>query len=330
MIPTLTTAPLEFQSAQAALDYLDRRVLQRFTLPLRDLRVSAAGRLRHESHVPVSQLDDVPLTDAALDHLNDLTGIPRTYARRIEPELHEHSLNELMASRLGLVTVVVEYEHGQPERRRVAAIVTGARSGIEDEIVLRRIEQLGVGSFVTLHRGSLDVRFGQLAAVEVLPEDTFEVTGALRNEHWGAERAAMRPFLDVSVHLLRLICTNGAIVQRALADAKLSGWANRSAIDDFISRQIERVLTFPAKTLRDAVAIMSAEIPSDDEVDRIRNLLARYVHKKHADELLRTAVSWYDFWNAVTAAAHHVVCAHRRRKLQIEGGAMMDMFMYLS
>ena len=128
----------------------------------------------------------MPLTDAALDHLDNLTGIPRTYAARIEPALHEHSLNELMARRLGL-TVVVEYEHGQPERRRVAAIVTGARSAIDDEAVLRRVEKLGVSSLVTIHRGSLDVRFGRLDAVEVLPRDSIEVTAALRNDHWGAQ-----------------------------------------------------------------------------------------------------------------------------------------------
>ena len=60
-----------------------------------------------------------------------------------------------------------------------------------------------------MHRGALDVRFGKLEAVEVLPKDAIEVTAALRNDHWGAERATMRPALEVSVHLLRLVCTNG-------------------------------------------------------------------------------------------------------------------------
>lgn len=327
MIPTLTTSSVEFQSAQAALDYLDGRVLQRFTLPLCDLRVSAAGRLRHESHLPVTQLEEVPLTDAALDHLDDLTGIPRTYAARIEPPLHEHSLNELMARRLGLVTVVVEYEHGQPERRRVAAIVTGARSAIDDEAVLRRVDKLGVSSLVTIHRGSLDVRFGRLDAVEVLPRDSIEVTAALRNDHWGAERATARPALEVSVHLLRLVCTNGAFVQRALAEARLATWANRGAVDDFLSRQIERVMTFPAARLKAAAATMSAKIPPEREVARIGKLLRRFVHKRHADELLRTAVSWYDFWNAVTGAAHRVGGVDRKRRLQVEGGAILDKFL---
>lgn len=327
MIPTLTTAPVEFQSARAALDFLDRRVLQRFTLPLRDLRVGATGRLRHESPLPVAQLDEVPLTDAALDHLDDLTGIPRSYAGRIEPELHEHSLNELMASRLGLVTVVVEYEHGQPERRRVAAVVTGARSGIDDVAILRRIEQLGMSSLVTLHRGQTDVRFGRLDVVEALPADKIEVTAALRNDHWGSERATMRPALEVSVHLLRLVCTNGAFIQRVLADAKLVSWANRAAVDDFLDRQIERVLTFPANLLREVAGRMSTKIPPEREVARIGALIRRYIHKQHAEELLRTAVSWYDHWNAVTAAAHRVTSVDRKRRLQVEGGAILDKFL---
>jgi hypothetical protein len=295
MIPTLTTAPNEFTSARAALDFLERRALQRFTLPLRDLRVSAAGRLRHAGHVPVPQLDDVPLTDAALEHLDDLTGVPRTYAARIEPDLHEHSLNELMARRLGLVTVIVEYEHGQPERRRVAAVVTGARRSIEDDVILRRIDALGVSSLVTIHRGAIDVTFGRLDAVEVLPKDSIQVTAALRNEHWGAERASARPALEIAVHLLRLICTNGAYAQRVLAEAKLAAWANRSAVDEFLSRQIERTLAFPAHALRAAAEVMSRRIPPEREVQRVEKLLARYLHKRHTEELLRTAVSWYDY-----------------------------------
>lgn len=326
MIPTLTTAPAQFQSARAALDYLDRRVLQRFTLPLRDLRVSAAGRLRHESSLPVAQLAEVPLTDAALEHLDDLSGIPKGYARGIEPELHEHSLNELMARQLGLVTVIVEYEHGQPERRRVAAIVTGSRAGIDDAVILRRIEKLAMSSLVVLHRGHMEVRFGRIDEVEALPDDTFEVTAALHNEHWGRERAATRPTLEVAVHLLRLVCTNGAYIQRGLAEARLVSWANQTATEDFLDRQFERVLSFPEKALRGAVARMSEAIPEDKEVERIGKLLARYVQRRAAEELLASAVSWYDHWNAVTAGAHRVSHAERKRRLQVEGGAILDRF----
>ncbi len=326
MIPTLTTSPAQFQSARAALDFLDRRVLQRFTLPLRDLRVSASGRLRHDSALPVTQLVEVPLTDAAFEHLGDLAGIPRTYARNIEPELHEHSLNELMARQLGLVTIVVEYEHGQPERRRIAAVVTGSRAGVDDVVVLRRIERLGLSSLVVLHHGHMDVRFGRIDAVEALPSDTIEITAALQNNHWGRERATMRPGLEVSVHLLRLVCTNGAFIQRGLAEARLVAWANQAATDDFLDRQFARVLSFPEQALRDAVARMSAEIPTEAEVQRIGKLLARYVQRRCAEELLRTAVSWYDHWNAVTAGAHRVASADRKRRLQVEGGAILDRF----
>ena len=216
-----------------------------------------------------------------------------------------------MARRLGLVTVVVEYDHGQPERRRVAAIATGARSGIEDDAILGRIDKLGMSSLVTFHRGAMDVRFGRLDAVEVLPKDTIEITAALRNDHWGAERASTRPALEVSVHLLRLVCTNGAFAQRALAEASLATWASRAAIDDFLSRQIERVLSFPAQALREAASVMATHVPPDREVERIGKLIARYVHKRNAEELLQSAVSWYDFWNAVTGAAHVVASADK-------------------
>jgi hypothetical protein len=327
MIPTLTTSPAEFLSARAALDYLDRRVLQRFTLPMRDLRVNATGRLRHDSALPLAQLNEVPLTDTALEQLDGLAGIPRTYAHRIEPDLHEHSMNELMARRLGLVTVVVEYEHGQPERRRVAAVAPGGRTaGIDDEVVLRRIDHLGLSSLVVVHGGHMDVRFGRIETIEALPRDAIEVTAALHNDQWGRERGPTRRGLDVSVHLLRLACTNGAYIQRELAEARLVAWASRTAVDDFLSRHIERVLAFPAEAICGAVARMSAAIPSEEQTARIGKLLRTYVQKRAVEELLGTAVSWYDHWNAVTAGAHRVTSPDRKRRLQIEGGAILDRF----
>src|SRR5208282_3484457 len=105
----------------------------------------------------------------------------------------------------------------------------GGQAGVDDAVVLRRVDQLGMSSVVILHRGHMEVRFGRVDSVEALPRDTIQVTAALCNDHWGRERATMRPGLEISVHLLRVVCTNGAYIQRGLADARLVAWANEAA-----------------------------------------------------------------------------------------------------
>lgn len=327
MLPTLKTSPTEFASPAAALDYFEKRIEQRFTVPLRDLRVDERGRLAHAGALPIEQLSKIPLTDAALDHLGGLVGMPLRYASRIDPALHEHSLNELMPNHLALVTVVVEYEHGLPETRRVAAVLRGAREGLDNAVFLRRMESAGVGAVVRVHRGRMDVRFGDLATVEVLPDDAIQVSGALRNDHWGEGRTATQPLLDVGLHLLRLICTNGAYAQRYLAKGRLMAWSSQQQLDEFVDRQLDRVLTFPVdRVLAAVVRRMSEQMPDESEQAKVRRLILRHVGKRRTAELLEPAVSWYDHFNAVTAAAHHTESQGRQRALQIAGGELFDRF----
>jgi hypothetical protein len=236
MLPTLTTRPIELPTPRDALDYLDRRVLQRFTVPLRDLRVDRDGRLRHTGNMPIEQLAAVPLTDVALDHLDRLAAVPSTFARRLAPELHEHTLNELFLRQIAQVTVIVEYEHGHPEQRRVAGVVPGMRAAADETVIARRLHELGLRAVFTLHAGTLEARFG-VESVEVLPADVIDVSGAIRSEAWSFTRASRKPVLEVAAHLLRLICTNGAYSNRELAGARLMAWATDRQLADFVSRQ---------------------------------------------------------------------------------------------
>jgi hypothetical protein len=136
----------------------------------------------------------------------------------------------------------------------------------------------------------------------------------------------MRPALETGVYLLRMICSNGAFVSRALAEAKLLAWASRQQIERFLDEHFDRVLNFSQNALRDAVARMSEVIPEDPERERIAHLIARFAGTKAAAESLSEAVSWWDHINSITAAANRISGAERRRRLQIEGGALMERF----
>lgn len=206
MLPTLKSHDLEFSSAAAALQYLGDQVRRHLTVPLQNLRVDGRGNLTHVGAAPIAELQHVPLTDVASAHVDALVGIPRSYAARIEPDLHEHSVNELLSEQVGAATVVVEFQKEEPEYKWVAAVIPdGARHGIDDQTVLRRIEERGLSAYVSVRCGTLDVRFGDAWNVEVLAADEVQITGNLHSRHWGSS-LAMRPALETGVYLLRMIC----------------------------------------------------------------------------------------------------------------------------
>lgn len=325
MLPVLKTRDLEFGSAAAALEYLEGRVNRRFTVPLQNLRVDGDGTLSHGGTAPIGDLQHIPLTDLALAHVDALAGIPHGYAARIDPELHEHSINELLGEQVGAATVVVELHKEEPDNRWVAAVILGARFGIDDQTVLRRIEARGLSACVMARSGMLDVRFGDACDLEVLVADHVQITGNLHSTHWGSN-IAMRPMLETGVYLLRLVCSNGAYVSRALAEAKLLAWASRQQIERFLDEHFDRVLNFSQNSLREAVAQMTDAIPEDPERERIAQLITRFAGAKAAKELLSEAVSWWDHINSITAAANRIGSPERRRRLQIEGGTLMERF----
>jgi hypothetical protein len=326
MLPTLKIREMTFESPRAALDYLEDIVVQRFTVPAQTLRVQHQGTLSHASTAPIAELREIPLTDVALGHLDSIAGIPRAYARRIEPVLHAYNLNARLAEQVAGMTVVVEFSRKEPEDRRVSAIVPGARFGVDDQLVLRRLETRGLSACVSLGAGWLDVRFGDTDVIEVLPKDAVQLAGRLRSVHWG-RTLSTRPSLEVAVHLLRLICKNGAYIGRTLAEARLLTWASRPQIERFLDEQVERVLNFPRRALQEAAGRMAESIPEEPERERITRLVARQTSQAIADEVLKNATSWWDWINGITQAANRVSAPERRRRLQLEGGALIERFL---
>jgi hypothetical protein len=72
---------------------------------------------------------------------------------------------------------------------------------------------------------------------------------------------------------------------------------------------------------------MTTTVPDDEDHDYVHALITKHAGRAHAAEALASAVSWYDHWNAVTGAAHHVESSATRRVLEVQGGGILDRFM---
>lgn len=327
MLPTLKTMEMEFHSAQAALDYLSGRVVQRFTVPLRDLEIDTSGRLTHRGAAPIADLRGLPLTETAMAHLNGLAGVPASYAAQIDAELHSFSLRDLFQKRVAAVTVIVEVEKQDPDSRNVHAVLPGSRLGVDDALVLERIASRNLSAAVRTRSGQIDIHIGDGTSLEVLPGDDVQISAELHNERWGTTTISARPMLEVGLYLLRRICENGAFAQRALAQGRLMAWATRKEIDLFLDREIDRVLTFQPTALSDAVAMMSESMPSDEERGQVLALIRRFGGKKRSEDLMRDAVSWWDVFNVATSLAKGITSEPRRRRLQIAAGEYLERFL---
>lgn len=327
MLPTLKTMTQEFNSPEKALEHTNYWQQKRYMLPAYHLHIDSLGRLTHRGPEPIKALTEVRLTDTALTHLNGLAGISRQYANDIEPELHALSLNKQIKRHVASLTLTIESSKKDPETKHIAAVTPGATPGVDDAAILQRIIARELSASVRMTSGQMQIRFGAIPAVEVLPGDTLQVFGSLFNERWSYSRATARPRLEVGIYLNRLVCSNGAYTQRVIAEGKLMSWATRQEIQLFLDSQLHRVLTFQSTILKTAVERMSNTIPSEAEEKAVWTLISRAVGVKQAEELLSDTVCVWDYLNAVTAAANLMENLERRRKLQIEGGRILERFL---
>lgn len=219
-------------------------------------------------------------------------------------------------------TVIVEHEQGEPERSRVAAIVAGAQFGIEHAIILKHLRDAELPARVQLHAGDMDVVIGAPSDVEVLPGDLMQVSGSLRNVYFGA-----RPSLEVSLFLLRLVCTNGAYALRQVAGGRLASWSTIRQARAFLDQQLGRIASFHGGALQGAVQRMSDDLVEPEEHQRVELLLSRLAGAERARNLMSDAVSSYDVLNAITAAANQVAERARQRQLQVLGGEYLERYL---
>lgn len=326
MIPnTIKTKSLEFDSAASALEYTNSRTQQRHLISTQHLNLTKEGFLTHSGY-GLKAFDGIPLTETALEQLNFVVGITKGYSKRIEPKLHALSVNDILKNMEASVTVVVSTDRDNPNNKYISAILPGGCTGIDDAIILQRLEYWGLRARVTIKSGGMQVHFGTPKTFEVLPSDHIQLLEELNNTRW-SEKASTRPHLEASVFWKRLICSNGAYLRRVLGKGKLMTLASKKEAALFVDAQIKRVLSFEQDILKPAVEVMSETIPSDDEYLEVQQLITRQVGEKQAQELLSTAVSWWDEFNAVTAAANLTTNSRKSRQLQVIGGGMLERFL---
>lgn len=326
MIPnTIKTKCLEFDNPVVALEYTNSRTHQRHLISTQHLNLTKDGFLTHCGH-GLKAFEGVRLTEIALKQLNSLVGIPKGYSKRIEPKLHVYSINDLLRKMEASVTIVVSSDREHPDIKQISAILPGGCTGIDDGIILQRLEYWGLRARVLIQSGSMKVDFGTPKTLEVLPSDYIHLAGVIHNNRWG-EKASTRPSLETSVFWKRLVCSNGAYLKRVLGKGRLMTLASKIEAEIFIDIHIKRVLSFEENMLKPAVEMMTKTIPTDDEYLQVQKLITRHVGEKQADELLCTAVSWWDEFNAVTAAANLTTYEQRSRDLQVKGGEMLECFL---
>jgi|GEM_PF-6747492 len=328
MIPnTKKTITGDFKTPAAALKHLNSRTQRNNLIQTHNIHLDKDGLLHH--HSQVKAFDGLPLTDVAAEHLNSLVGITPAYSNLIDPSLHAHSVNQLLKKMDGSVSVVVSSSNEDSDNKHIAAILPGACPLIDDKVILERFEFWGVKAHVRLDGSSMDIFFGNPNVLEVLPEDHVQLSGSLRNFRWG-QKAFNRPSLEVSVYWKRLICSNGAFIQRALATGRLMSLASKKEVATFIDAQIKRSLSFETTILLPAIEMMSQTIPNEEEHNEIVRLISRYAGAKTAETIISNTVSWWDEFNAVTSAANQVSNIDFQRKLQIKGGEMIEKFLVLN
>ncbi len=169
-------------------------------------------------------------------------------------------------------------------------------SGIEHAIILKHLRDAELPARVQLHAGDMDVVIGAPSDVEVLPGDLMQVSGSLRNVYFGA-----RPSLEVSLFLLRLVCTNGAYALRQVAGGRLASWSTIRQARAFLDQQLGRIASFHGGALQGAVQRMSDDLVEPEEHQRVELLLSRLAGAERARNLMSDAVSSYDVLNAITS-----------------------------
>lgn len=329
MLPNIKKVySLEFDSAAKALEHANSRIQQSHMLQTHNISVDAEGLVTHNGGYRSSAFEGISFTDMASSQLHSLIGIPQSFAskKELDYKTHAHLINKFLKKIDGCITIVIESDAKKPEKKHIAAILPGGRSQIDHKVILERFEFWGLKTQVKLENGSMKITFGDRDTVEVLPNDNVQLMGHLSNVCWGT-RGTMRPQLDASIYWQRLICSNGAFVERNIGRGKLMSFASRQETANFVDRQIKRILSFNKTILLPAVELMDSTIPKDGEYEEVNRILKRYVGQEKTDILLQDSVTWWDQFNAITAAANQVNSDKKRQELQIKGGAILDRFL---
>jgi hypothetical protein len=325
MLTTVKTFSLEFKNPAGALQHFNSQNENRHLVLTQNLRMSTDGRLSHSGGI-YNAFDGIPLIETALKQLNSLLGISESYSNQIDPKLHAHSINELLKTLDASVSVVVSSNAVNPDQQHISAILPGDCCGIPHSIIVERLEFWGLRAKIQVNGGEMRIEFGTPKLLEVLPEDHVKIMGVIHNTRW-TQRASTRPSLESNLYWNRLVCSNGAYLQRVLGKGRLMSLGSKKEASIFVDSQIKRILSFEQEKLIPAVKTMAETIPNEDKHHELEKLLTRSIGEKKASELLGTVVSYWDEFNAITEAAHYTTNQNKARKLQIAGGELLESFL---
>ena len=299
MLPAITKRRMEFSSPTSALSHLSDICLKRQVLSISNLTINENGLMNYGGTMPIDGFKDLPLSDFALSQINDLAKVNSSWANNTTQELHSHSINEQLKRQEFGVTVVVEAKKSDPSQKHVAAILVGERTGISNLSILQYLAMREIDANILLDNGFLNVHFGNPLTIEALPEDNIRVVGYINNEQWGA-KSRNQPSLETGLYTLRLVCTNGAYSRRNITKGSSMAWASAPQVEKLLESHVNRVQKFQEGSLKNAAIAMSNAIPEDNERKQIIRLIQKSVTEVQSAQLLDSANTSYDFWNAIT------------------------------
>jgi len=310
---------MEFSNLEQGLEFLGSTKTRQVIVPCSSLEVTQEGILKTRGNSSGARIK-APLTDFSLDLLHDILKIPKTYARRLDPQLHATNINELLGKRVSPLVVISE----ENESPYVSAILASQPVVIPHEIIVEHLASRNLAGRVSFSPGYMEVRvFGQ-EAVEILPQDAFSIEGSIVNSQLGLRKW---PF-EISSFLTRLVCANGMVARRNLLTGKLGTWAqNPRRLAEYLDRQLESALDIVSCGLKAAVERMANTEVGEDEKKSLVEQVRKAAGVRFLEGLFERAITVYDHVNDITSLAHKLEDRERKRRLWVLGGGMIEQYM---
>jgi hypothetical protein len=315
----LEAKTMEFSNLEQGLEFLGSTRTRQMIVPSSSLEVTQEGILKTRGSCTGARIR-APLTDFSLDLLHDILRIPKTYARRLDPQLHATNINELLTKRVSPLVVITE----ENENPHVSAILSSQPVVIPHEVIVEHLAQRKLAGRVSFSPGYMEAKIVGQEAVEILPQDAFSIEGSIVNSQLGLRKW---PF-EISAFLTRLVCSNGMVTRRHMLTGKLGMWAqNPRRLAEYMDRHLEAALNVITCGLKGAITRMADTNVTDEEKKNLTEEVRRSAGVQFLEGLFEKAMTAYDCLNDITSLAHKLEDRERKRKLWILGGGMIERFM---
>jgi hypothetical protein len=319
----LETKTTEFSNLEQALYLIKMKETRQIIMQSSLLKVTEDGFLCSKIHTD-GELN-ARLTDFALDLLHGILKIPKSYAKRLEPELHAFNINELLSKRISPLTVVLEWDLAgvsDEQYPHVVAILPFQPIAIPHELVLDYLIKKGFSGRLFLAPGYMEARVSnRKEAIDFLPNDAFSVEAFILNSQLGLRKW---PF-EVSTFLTRLACTNGMIAKRNILSSKIiTQVANSGDFAKILDKHLSSAMNLLSLGFKNAIEKMASREVSPEQRQELLRKVKQIAGANFLDGLFEKAVTLYDHLNEITALANRLEDRERQRRLWILGGDILE------